>query len=510
MPFDRLRRIPGWLLLLSICLLQCGCGAERGADSPATAEAEESLAGAAAELDGMAAEPDLSGTPEVPEMLTEPDSAPTEMPQAAPDITNVAESEMPPLPRSPPLPKRAGAAPPSAEPPVIDTELPETVVMEPAPAEPTPRAAADGAASAGSAAADSAQPLVIRRPGESVERRGYSSEKVYFATNRLPDEDAQGDPDLYFGAQAGPLIYGACEVSMPYRRVPGSLPEPSILRLEFHQDPARHVVLMQLELLPQSAFWQQLRAEVARSPERQLMVFIHGYSASFRDAARRTAQLAYDLNYQGPAMFFSWPAGSASEGLNRWNYLNDLRRADESREDLISVLEILAATVEARQIHLVAHSMGNHLLTESLKIMTDRRGGPEAVSPLFKAVAMAAPDLNAREFVDRTARRIRGFSERFTVYASRHDKALRFSQSVNGWDPLGSINASSVRLTQVERFELVDASAVSEGWFDSGHVYYGDMPEVISDVRCIFQGLSLARRGLLATPPTFRLVRHGR
>ncbi len=128
----------------------------------------------------------------------------------------------------------------------------------------------------------------VRRLGMAKERHGYSPERVYFATNREPERTAAAaqDPDLYFGGDRGPLVYGTCEVSIPYKREPGSLPEPSILRLEFSQDPAKHVVLMEIELLPNADFWKQLRAAVDAAPDKQLMLFVHGYCATFRDAAR--------------------------------------------------------------------------------------------------------------------------------------------------------------------------------------------------------------------------------
>ena len=198
----------------------------------------------------------------------------------------------------------------------------------------------------------------VRRSGITQDRHGYSPEIVYFATNRDPDHGkaAENDPDLYFGGDRGSLTYGTCEVSIPYKREPGTLPEPSILRLEFSQDPAKHVVLMEIDLLPHAEFWKQLRVAVDASSEKQLLIFVHGYCATFRDAARRTAQMSYDMNYKGPAMFFSWPAGAESENFGeKANYLKDLRRAEESDEDLITVLSDISRYSGAKSIHLVAH-----------------------------------------------------------------------------------------------------------------------------------------------------------
>jgi esterase/lipase superfamily enzyme len=356
---------------------------------------------------------------------------------------------------------------------------------------------------------DSTPRRVIRRDGETTERRGFTSEHVFYATNRAPEtlDDAQFDPDLFFSGERGALSYGRCEVSIPYRRQPGELPEPSLLRLEFSQDPSRHVVLMEIEQLPEADFWLELRAKVDESPDKQLLIFVHGYCATFRDAARRTAQIAYDLNYPGPGMFFSWPAGSDTESFSdKANYLKDLRRAEQSDDDLITVLEGISRYSGATRIHLVAHSMGNFILSEALKTLDDRRGG-QPVTALFDQVALAAPDLDAREFVERVGARIKPFSRRFTVYASAGDKALAVSQSVNDFEPLGYLNDHTRRGATQQLFDLIDASQLTTNWFDSGHIYYGDMPEVLKDFGFVFNGVQAAslQRGLAETPPLFRL-----
>jgi esterase/lipase superfamily enzyme len=36
--------------------------------------------------------------------------------------------------------------------------------------------------------------------------------------------------------------------------------------------------------------------------------YMNGYNVTFADAARRTAQIAYDLRFEGDPAFFSWPS----------------------------------------------------------------------------------------------------------------------------------------------------------------------------------------------------------
>jgi hypothetical protein len=93
------------------------------------------------------------------------------------------------------------------------------------------------------------QSTVIQRGGVSKEHKGFSSElRLLCDQSRALSALRQRlmDPDLFFGDDVrGDLSYGVCEVSIPYKRTPGTLPEPSIWSLEFTQDPRKHVVLME-------------------------------------------------------------------------------------------------------------------------------------------------------------------------------------------------------------------------------------------------------------------------
>jgi esterase/lipase superfamily enzyme len=341
----------------------------------------------------------------------------------------------------------------------------------------------------------------IRRPGQKTERKGFTSERVFFATNRKPSDSpsADSDPDQFFSAARSELRYGWCDVSIPYRRLPGSLPEPSILRLEFSQDPAKHIVLLEINLLPDADFWDQVRTRVEASEDRSLFLFIHGYAATFRDAARRTAQLAWDMNYSGAAMFFSWPAGGPEEGfLEGSNYLKDLRNAAASDYDLLTVLEQISLRSGARKIHVAAHSMGSHLLTESLKRWHDKLT-PQSTRPAaFHKLVLAAPDVDAGLFVNKHGRQLAAFHSGLTVYASNSDRALDLSRKVNDYNPLGQINSDSLAGAREKLYDLVDVSTLASNWFDTGHLYYGDLPEMIHDLQLLF-------RGILAQDPARKL-----
>jgi esterase/lipase superfamily enzyme len=43
------------------------------------------------------------------------------------------------------------------------------------------------------------------------------------------------------------------------------------------------------------------------------LVVVHGYNNSLEDAARRAAQVAHDIGFQGIPAFYSWPSEGRRE-----------------------------------------------------------------------------------------------------------------------------------------------------------------------------------------------------
>lgn len=59
--------------------------------------------------------------------------------------------------------------------------------------------------------------------------------------------------------------------------------------------------------------------------ERRAFIFVHGFNNSFEDAARRTAQIAFDVKFDGVPLFYSWP--SKGKALD---YVYDTNNADQA------------------------------------------------------------------------------------------------------------------------------------------------------------------------------------
>ncbi len=103
------------------------------------------------------------------------------------------------------------------------------------------------------------------------------------------------------------MVFGHADVSIPASHKRGDVEGQSYFKFEIKENPNKHIVLKALK--PQSA--DNFFAEVSRRAgqgERSAFLFVHGYYVKFNDAAKRAAQITYDLKFAGAPIFFSWPS----------------------------------------------------------------------------------------------------------------------------------------------------------------------------------------------------------
>ncbi len=272
-----------------------------------------------------------------------------------------------------------------------------------------------------------------------------------------------------YGNDRGSVELGVCRVSIPRDHRMGKIERPSVFRLEFREDPQRHVVILSVKPQPADEFFAQLRETIDDSKLRQAFVFVHGFNVTFDDAARRTAQLAYDLQFDGALIFFSWPSQG---GLLQ--YAVDETNVTWAVPHLKQFLLDVAEQSQAEQVHLIAHSMGNRALTAALQAlayeMRDRL-------PLFNEVVLTAPDIDAEVFQRDIVPAIIPTAQRITLYASSNDEALKLSKQIHGYRRAGD---SGAELLVVPGIDTVDVSAVDTSLI--GHAYYGDNRTVLADL----------------------------
>ncbi|MAM11158.1 MAG: hypothetical protein CML23_12000 [Rhizobiaceae bacterium] len=299
---------------------------------------------------------------------------------------------------------------------------------------------------------------------------GFSAVDVFYATDRARTGNA--DPAEFYGHGRGDLEYGVVTVTIPDTHVPGAIETPSIWKLEFGPSPARHVMVRKVDPMEADAYFSKMSSELAGRERKEIVVFIHGFNTRFDAAAKRAAQLAYDMDYRGVPVLYSWP--SAGQTVR---YVADTAVVRLSGRRLSMFLEDLRARSGADTIHIVAHSMGNRALTDALELMALRDGIKEGDDPVFGQVFFAAPDVDAGLFRE-MMKTIHPLAERLTLYTSENDWALVASRKLHGNAPRAGQGGDSV--TTDELFDTIDMSDLGEDML--AHTYFADDSSALADI----------------------------
>lgn len=309
-------------------------------------------------------------------------------------------------------------------------------------------------------------------PPKSVDDKSknedYTVVPIFYGTDRA--RTGAKEPKDFYGAGRGQLEMGTCEVSIPKTHQRGQLESPSIWRLEFKEDPKLHVVLLSVKPLATSEFNSQFQTRLGAAKSRDVFVFVHGYNVKFVDAARRTAQLAYDLQFPGVPVLYSWPSQGSLSG-----YTMDEAAVERSEQHLKKFLADLAALGAGARIHLIAHSMGNRALTRVLRDLAHTN-----TTPLFSEVILTAPDIDAEVFEQQLAPAIQKIARRVTLYASSSDAALLASKTVHGYQRAGD---SLPEIIVVPGIDTIDASGIDTDML--GHSYFAQMKVVMDDMNLL-------------------------
>jgi esterase/lipase superfamily enzyme len=235
------------------------------------------------------------------------------------------------------------------------------------------------------------------------------------------------------------------------------------------------------------------------------VLFVHGYSDSFEDAALTMGELCHFLGREFVCGIFTWPAGGTRGVL--LGYDVDRESSEYAVEDLLKTIRIIATTPGVQKIHLLAHSRGADTLGTALSelsveaymlrrslaeqfnignvvLMAPDIDADVALSKIFKVIS--DPDLPFGAAPDPGVVMERSPDFKITIYVSPDDKAL----ATSGWlfgsiARLGRIDAAMFTPHQIEEittFGAVDVIQVRGRTDFFGHSYFVSNPEVSADI----------------------------
>ncbi len=216
------------------------------------------------------------------------------------------------------------------------------------------------------------------------------------------------------------------------------------------------------------------RLEGAKAFPRQVFVFVHGYNVSFENALRRTAQIAYDLNFDGASFLFSWPSRSSL-----WSYTSDRESAEIAVNHLKEFLVSVIVEAQATKVHLIAHSMGNVVLLGALEKIALSRDQNSRLR--FSEIVLHSPDVDEDRF-DQLMRELKDLGANFTLYASTSDRALGVSAWL--WGVVGRVGAVPAFVPGVETIDVTEAGSSLLGL---NHDLYATNPAIFNDMRLVLE-----------------------
>ncbi len=417
-------------------------------------QTERRRTGATRSLDSNA--PEATRAP-VPNAVT----APT--PQPTPRIAT--RSLTPPPPVAAPGPEAATAAAPA----------PQTA--------PPPRPASRGISpiTRGADPAGGAAPPTVGAAAPSA--AGYHVVPVFYGTNR----NRKPGPGriVYANDRTRKLELGQALVSVPLDHKVPNIERPRAWNIPFYgtvqletEDPRKHFTIRDIKIHSKAELLQLVKKRLGASEtfKGQSIIFIHGYNVGFDDSLYRTAQISYDLQFDGAAYTFSWPSGG---GLA--SYVYDRDSAQGAEPYLYEFLQMVQNETGTSNINIIAHSMGNQMLLQVLRSLKLRSPGVSRINQ----IVLAAPDVD-RDAFESMAREITGIAKGITLYAASNDRALNASRIVAGNKPrAGDVPPEGPVI--LPGIDTIDISGLSTSYLALHHSGYAENSELLTDISHLFR-----------------------
>jgi len=299
-------------------------------------------------------------------------------------------------------------------------------------------------------------------------QRSHTIVDVLYGTDRHI-EVKQSLEERYTGKRSK-LKFGVAQVSVPKTHKFGEMERPGIL--DGDERIGRDIVITKLDAIKLQKFSELLTLKLGNVHQDDILIFIHGFNVSFASAVRRTAQLAYDLEFQGVPLTYSW----SSQGIMS-DYMKDEASVQYTVPKLVSFLQHVIKNKANANIHILAHSMGTRALTNALKDISFMYKSPQ-----FKNIILAAPDIDAEVFESNLYPYVRKTTEKITLYASSEDSALEVSNTLHGGKRLGE---GGQNISVFEDMVTIDATGIDTSML--GHSYFAEKEILVNDLRLVVQ-----------------------
>lgn len=304
-----------------------------------------------------------------------------------------------------------------------------------------------------------------------------STWEILYATNRGRNSGASANtsPDRkrpYNNQVLTRPTFGIADVQLPHRKRGQEPQQTRRVTSPISSGKTESDVIVPAETslmrpVTSSEFQQRLFDQLARSRQKDVLLFVHGFNVDFESCMIRTAQLGLDIPFNGALIAYSWPTQGGV-----LNYESDEPVNAASVQPFSLFLAwVLDSLPEDSRLNILVHSMGNRIVLKAINQLSVPQGDTHPVH----TVCLCAPDVGVSDYRDL----IPGLLERcdrVVLYANNSDSALKISKSLHFEQRSGD----ATRPVTVEGVELIDCSAVDLSFM--GHSYFSGNVSVLADL----------------------------
>jgi len=286
------------------------------------------------------------------------------------------------------------------------------------------------------------------------------SETIGYVTDRKAGPVVDGNV-TYVGEYGGQPSYGLVKVQVPAHDQAGS--------------PLNASAIKKVESIPYPAFLEFLQAQSGKP----LVIWIHGYQASFLLSTTHCAQVARDLNINANIVTFDWASSESMLG-----YTRDLDQISTSTKHLVDLLETINNEVKPPKIIIIGHSLGCRLICLALETLYKN---PAATNLKLDHVVFVAPNVDRGEFNQNFKPALQALVNRLTIYVSSDDNALLLGKLLYHVDSIGLPEQFSpdTNLDEIQTFLYYDKQL--PGKIDLIDVSFSPKKDILRKHRLFFE-----------------------
>lgn len=264
--------------------------------------------------------------------------------------------------------------------------------------------------------------------------------RIFYATNRKPS--ATDDSSHYILDFDQTLRIGVASVRIGDK----GLPTDEIFRQTVSADRESEIPLYLEQVSQQSeiasdqklddlsdqtrAYLKGINAVLAKSKNRDIIVYVHGANTPFYRSAAHAAQFSYFSGRQSVILAYSWPSTGS---LLRYGV--DVENSAQSYEVFARLIKLLSRYTDARFINIFSYSAGARVASPALNLLSQEQAslGSDEVRHKLRLgiVYYAEPDEYQRTFF-RNLTNYLHLTESVTVTVNFHDSVLALAEAFSG------------------------------------------------------------------------------